>query len=283
LNYNQIKAFIKLLSITLIISLALNSAAQRTKSSQSAGEQRYAEKGLKDSRYFFYFINSAITNFGTKEEQQIYKEAIQRDMIAQLMYMKFKFHDSFVEIKRSQALLVKVYRMVLTRDIKKTKSLLNNFAAEAINSKNSKPRHYLKLGYRDVAVANQYLIMANHYRSTLYSMILYKYVEALKMAKHGKRYAFFSIIKSRGYEEKKIKRRGPMKFVVYEQLGNLSFKNMMKLVKGITKDKNNQDYYIKIHYDNYYKFHSKKSFFDLTWENPKLDEIPQYKEYIKKS
>ena len=169
---------------------------QRTKSSQSAGEQRSAEKGLKDNRYFFYFINSTITNLGTEDEKKIFREAIRRDMIAQLLYMKFMFHDSFVEIRKSQKLLIDLYRIILDKDLKMTKAMLNEFAPSAVRSKDHRARHYLWLGYRDVTDAAIDMGMADNYRESLFSMRLLKYVRAIKKAKHGKRYAFLSSFES---------------------------------------------------------------------------------------
>ena len=43
-----------------------------------------------------------------------------------------------------------------------------------------------------------------------------------------------------------------------------------------------KDYYSLIHYDNYYRTKSGKTFFDQVWDNPQLDDIPEYKEYLKK-
>ena len=194
--FKQSTRYISLAVMIILLSLCAGNA-QRTKSSLSAGEQRYAEKGLKDNRFFFYFINSSISNLGTDEEKRLYKEAIQRDMIAQLLYMKFLFHHSFIEIKRSQKILIDLYRMTLKRDIELTRQLLGDFARSSINTKNHKSQHYLKLGFRDLTVAKMYLKMADHYKETLYSMRLHKYVRAIKKAKHGKRYAFYSRLESK--------------------------------------------------------------------------------------
>jgi len=280
--------------------------SQRTKSSLSAGEQRFAEKGLKDNRYFFYFINSSVSNLGSKEEKKIFKEAIQRDMIAQILYMKFSFHDSFVEIKHAQKILIDLYKKTLKNDIDTTLKLLNSFAPEVVNKKNKKARHYLSLGYRDVAIARQFLLMADNYRQTLFSMRLYKYVRAIKKAKHGKRYAFLSIIETRQMrksppviklkirqlyremhgtsDETKISAlRKEIRLVKEElalakaDLGYLSFDQLGALIQGINSSQ--KDFYSILHHDNYYKTKSGKSYFDQIWDNPQLDEIKEFSQY----
>ncbi len=241
--------------------------AQRTKSSGSSGEQRYAEKGLKDNRYFFYFINTTVTNFGTDEEKKIFKEAVQRDFIAQLLYMKFRFHDSFTEIKKSQILLIDLYRKFIIKETAAGKELLNSFAPETLKTNDFKSRTYLKFGYRDQTEASIFMIMADNFREKLYSMRLYMYVRAIKIAKHGKRYAFLSALESR---------RTPV-----EKKKNLSLKyeDLMKNISEISSDK--KDFYTLVHQDNYYKTKEPKSLFDKIWESPDLSDIPEYKEYLK--
>ncbi|HOW81389.1 MAG TPA: hypothetical protein PK573_02410 [Spirochaetota bacterium] len=258
----------RIAAIAVICCLTAPAAvlAQRTKSSLSAGEQRYAEKGLKDNRYFFYFINSSISNFGTEEEKTLFREAIRRDMIAQILYLKFLFHESFVEIKRSQKILIDLYRTVLKRDIGMTKDLLDDFARGSIKSGKYRSKHYLKLGYRDVTEARIFFKMADHYRATLYSMRLYEYVKAIKDAKHGKRYAFYSKLESVSPDD--IKR----------EWGHFPFDDLEKKITGLSEEK--KDYYAAIHYDNYYRARTGKSYYDMIWENPQLEEIPEYQDYL---
>ena len=54
----------------------------------------------------------------------------------------------------------------------------------------------------------------------------------------------------------------------------------MKIISNISPEK--KEYFRLIHHDNYYKTPTGKTFYDEIWENPQLQEIPQYKEYLKK-
>ncbi|MDY6933019.1 MAG: hypothetical protein SVZ03_02195 [Spirochaetota bacterium] len=241
--------------------------SQRTKTSIKAGEQRKAEKGLKDNRYFFYFIDSSITNLGTEEEKRLFKEAIQRDIIAQLLYMKFLFKESFNEIRKAQSILINLYRITLKRDISITRNLLNGFAPMSIESNNNKAIHYLRLGYRDMRVSEIYLGMADNYRESLYSMRLYKYVKAIKKAKHGKRYAFLSMIECKSLQEGR------------KAIAQPSYENIEKIIMKLAPPEK-VEYYRLIHQDNYYISKDDKSFFDLVWENPVIHEIQDYQRYL---
>jgi hypothetical protein len=242
--------------------------SQRTKSSMSAGKQRNAEKGLKDNRYFFYFINTSITNLGTEEEKKFFKEAIQRDIIAQQLYMKFMFGESFDEILKTQKILIHLYRRLLGRDIDMAMRLLNGFAPAVLKTEKFLSRHHLRLGYRDAADARIDMVMADNFRETLYSMRLYRYAKAIKKIKHGKRYAFYSLIEAQSPRERK------------KEIGHLSFDEQKKLIAENSRD-DQKEFHLLIHADNYYKSRDDKSLYDRVWEKPDLFEIKEYQEYLK--
>lgn len=241
--------------------------AQRTKSSLAAGSQRNAEKGLRDNRYFFYFINTSITNLGTDDEKKSFKEAIQRDIIAQNLYMKFLFTESFNEIRKAQEILINLYQKTLGRDIVMTKKLLNGFAPAVIKKNDYLARHYLHLGYRDAEDARIDLMMADNFQERLYSMRLYRYLKAIKKVKHGKRYALFSLLETKFAREKK------------KDFGRRNYEELRKLISDASSD-DQREYLLLIHTDNYYKSKDELSFYDRTWDKPDLYEIKEYEEYL---
>ncbi len=311
--------------------------AQRTRSSLSAGEQRSAEKGLKDNRYFFYFIDSSISNGGTDEEKKIFREAVQRDIIAQLLYMKFLFSDSFQEIRKSQELLISLYRTSLKRDINDTTMILNRFAQNVIKSDTASARNYLRLGYREMSSGRIRLGMADNYRESLYSMRLYEYVAAIKKVHQGKRFAFFSILESTlpvgeasefGYMNYKELHRAVGERAaaasgivppdegagLIARLNRLDGLNRKRLyyerrkrnekageiaaeIEGLKKEireideglalkygeyKEKKELYMLFHADSYYRTPEDKTLFDTIWEDPRLQEIKDFGEYLKK-
>jgi hypothetical protein len=279
--------FILVLMQVIAISGLEHVHAQRVKSSLKAGEQRNAEKGLKDNRYFFYFINSSISNFGTAEHKKLFKEAIQRDLISQLLYMRFMFLESFAEIRKAQRILVDLYRVTLKKDIKASKDLLNQFAPTVIASKDKSALGYLGLGYRDMKVAQTYLAMADNYRESLYSLRLYKYVHAIKKAKHGRRYAFRAILLSldllalhKERSEDYVYERGDEILHVKARIKGITFEELEKRLSEIPPAEKTE-YYRTIHLDNFYRTNAQKSFYDVIWETPDLHEIKEYKEYLR--
>lgn len=280
------------ITLLLLAQLALpltDLHAQRTKSSQRAGEQVKAEKGLKDNRYYFYFINTAITNNGTNEEKKKFKEAIQRDLIAQLLYLRFHFRESYIEIRKSQKLLVDTYRVLLLRDVESSRALLNNFAHDVFRSGDTDARSYLKFGYRDLKVAMMYLAMGDNIRESLYSMRLNKYVEAIKTAKHGMRYALLSRLRSQEINNARTL-PGPIynslretvisfqKAVESQDERTISFNDIRRKIKLLIPE-NEQNKYLLIHHDSYYRTPVQKTFYEEIWANPNLDEINDYTHY----
>jgi hypothetical protein len=249
--------------------------------------QRNAEKGLKDNRYFFYFINASITNFGTDEEKALFREAIRRDLLAQLLYMKFMFFESYTEIRAAQKILIGLYRNVLERDIKMTKELLDGFAQSAVLSKDNTVREYLHLGYRDLKISQVYFKMGDNFRETLYSMRLYKYVHAIKTAKHGKRYSFLSILLAMDLSALE-KTKSEYQFHAYkmkltqvkDSLSRLRFNELAKRLPEI-QPAEKSSLYVLIHTDSFYRFKDPKSFYDTVWENPGINELKEYSEYMK--
>jgi hypothetical protein len=263
-------AFHLLIPVIIMASIVFTGPlySQRTRSSLNAGKQRNAEKGLKDNRYFFYFINASITNMGTDEEKKAFKEAIQRDIIAQTLYMKFLFGESWEEIRKAQKILIDLYQKTLGRDIRDAKHLLNKFAPGVVRANRYLPRHYLRLGYRDAEDARIDMVMADNFQERLYSMRLYRYSKAIKKVKHGKRYALLSLL------ETKLTRD------VKKEFGYYNFEELTKLISQASAD-DQREYNLLVHTDNYYKSKDEKSFFDRTWDNPELFEIKEYEEYLK--
>lgn len=255
---------ITLLSLLLLSGIA---QAQRTKSSLAAGSQRNAEKGLKDNRYFFYFINTSITNMGSDDEKKSFKEAIQRDIIAQNLYMKFLFTESFNEIRKAQKILIDLYQKTLSKDITMTKKLLNGFAPVVIKKNDYLARHYLRLGYRDAEDARIDMMMADNFQERLYSMRLYRYSKAIKKVKHGKRYALFSLLETKFSRDKK------------KEFGRQNYEELKKLISDASSD-DQREYHLLVHTDNYYKSKDEISFYDRTWDKPDLHEIKEYEEYL---
>ncbi|HEY1407240.1 MAG TPA: hypothetical protein VF857_11570 [Spirochaetota bacterium] len=149
-----------------------------------------------------------------------------------------------------------------------TKRELDSFAPKVINSKDSLARLYLRLGYRETVNTSVEMNMADHYRETLYSMRLYKYVKAIKRIKEAKKYAFLAYIRASQTNEERQSR------------AIMSFDEANKKLNQILP-KEDADLLTTMNYDAYYKSKNDKSFFDTVWENPDLESLEDFKLYLK--
>jgi hypothetical protein len=242
--------------------------AQRSQSSIHAGEQRYAEKGLHDNRYFIYFINSTITNYGTDAQKNLFKEIVQRDIMSQFFYMKFLFYDSYSQIRKSQKKLIDLYREILASEIKISKQQLDRFAPEVVSSKDFLAKHYLYLGYRETTSTKVEMTMADNYRDTLYSMRLYRYVKAIKRVKEAKKYSLFAAIRLHQTPAEKSKQK-PITFDEIEK----------KLPNIIPKEE--YESFKRQNADSYYKTID-TSLYDSVWGNPQLDTVEEFNKLLKR-
>ena len=243
--------------------------SQRTKSSLSAGNQRHSEKSLRDSRYFFYFINFTVSNSGTDEEKKLFTEALRRDLLARILYMKFAFNPAMNEIIRSQQLLVRLFSTIALREIDEAKQLMNGLAPEVLKSKCPSAKKYMSLGYRSADWAEKVMIMSDNLQDNNYSIKIYEYIKSIKNAKYGKRYAIISLIESRIPPEK----RGRINYNKY--------KTVKELIEKYIPDK--KEKLLFIHTDNFYKIALSESLYDKIIENPELEKIPEYGKYIKEN
>ena len=256
-----------LCAFAVFVFMPEESGAQRVKSSNKAGEQRKAEKGLRDNRYFIYFINSSVTNYGTDDQKKVFREIIQRDLMSQILYLKFMFYESFVEIRKSQRKLIDIYREILRSDIDMSKKMLDAFAPAVISSEDPLAREYLRLGYRETINTSIEMGMGDNYRPTLYSMRLYKYVKAVKRIKEAKKYGFYALIRARMTKEEKAK----FKTITYDDID-------ARLGDIVPKEE--IDRFKLMNCDAFYKVQEKATFFDTIWQNPELDTLPDFRKYM---
>jgi hypothetical protein len=243
--------------------------SQRTKSSLSAGNQRHAQKSLKDNRYFFDFINTTITNSGTAEEKELFLEAARRDLIARMLYMKFAFNPAMNEIRSAQLILIELFRIIAAREIEDAALLLNEIAPEVLRTGNKASKKYMSLGYRSADWAEKVMIMSDNLPEKNYSIKIYEYVKAIKNAKYCKRYGIIALIENRIPPEK----RGRINYNKFENVKNFINQYIPE----------NQEKYTKIHLDNFYKIETSDSVYDKFTFDPELNKIPEYGNYMKEN
>jgi hypothetical protein len=166
-------------------------------------DQTTTERILKENKDFVEFINVSVTNFadGKKED---FRKIYEKHFNADIAYLQSDYKRAFKRVYSSQGDMEKLYRdMVKEYYLEDSKAILDRLAPDIIRSKSPRARLYLTLGYRDRTVSWVHYTVGDASNPKLFSYKLYKYVDAIKMARRAKRYAFLALFESQTIETKK--------------------------------------------------------------------------------
>lgn len=201
-------------------------------SSFAAVDQTYVERILKENRDFVDFIDLCVTNFTPEKKNELFN-IYQKHFNAEVAFLQGDYQRAFDNVYDSQKDMVALYELILTEFyLEDSKNILDGFAPEIIRSKNTSAKQYLTLGYRDRTLARTFYVSGEASYPKLYSYKIYKYLEAINMARRSKRYAFIALYTGQNSQ---------MKLKIYNQMfksenekGGLFFKRFV--------DKNEKDY-----------------------------------------
>lgn len=168
-----------------------------------AADQTSVERMLKENKVYLEFLDTCITNLGGKEGDAFFN-VCEMQFNADVSFLQSDYSRAFKYIYGSQGKQIPLYVEVLSRYyLEEAKGILDKIAPNVIKSKNAPARLYLTLGYRDRAVSSNTQTVADASHPRLYSDKLYKYQEAVKVARRSMRYAFLALFESRDIETKK--------------------------------------------------------------------------------
>ncbi|MBN2079215.1 MAG: hypothetical protein JW838_09630 [Spirochaetes bacterium] len=187
----------------------------------SYSDQTTTERILKENNRFIEFINVSITNFAENKKEE-FLAAYDKHFNADVAYLQSDYRRAFKRIYASQGEMEKLYReMVKDHYLEDSKAILDRLAPRIIRSRSARARLYLTLGYRDRTVSWVHYTVGDASNPKLHSYKIYKFEDAIKMARRAKRYAFLALFESQTNEKK---------FKIYNQLckneraaGNLFF------------------------------------------------------------
>lgn len=166
-------------------------------------DQTSTERILKENKEFVEFINISVTNFaGARKEE--FRKIYEKHFNADIAYLQSDYKRAYERIYASQGEMEGLYRnMVKEYYLEDSKSILDRLAPGIIRSKSARARLYLTLGYRDRTISWVHYTVGDASNPKLFSYKLYKYVDAIKMARRAKRFAFLALFESQPVEVKK--------------------------------------------------------------------------------
>ncbi len=195
-------------------------------------DQTTTERILKENKRFVEFINVCVTNFG-EDKKEDFRKVYEKHFNADVAYLQSDYRRSFKRVYASQGEMEKIYReMVKNNYLEDSKKILDRLAPGIIRSRSARARLYLTLGYRDRTVSWTHYTVGDASNPKLYSYKLYKYVDAIKMARRAKRFAFLALFESQTRETKRK---------IYNQLCK-SERDMKNKYMNRFVDLNDQDY-----------------------------------------
>ncbi len=155
----------------------------------------FSQKILKENRYFLTFINQGVSNFGSEAQQKSLYKAQQFDYNARLFNVANDFQNAFYEVRKSHAQLRDLYKDMLDKQyIGTTKTILDSIAPRVLATRDAKALKLMKLAYRDLSECRRFMRIGFNYNKFLYSVKIRYYIDAVKMARRSKRYAFLALI-----------------------------------------------------------------------------------------
>lgn len=159
-------------------------------------DQITTERVLDENKAFIYFIDPCVTNFAPDKYEQ-FKEIYQLHFNAMVTYLQSDYRGSFKRVYASEKKGADLYSdMVKNLYLENSKDILDQLAPDIIRSKNARAKLYLSLAYRDRALCMNYYLVGDASNPKLYSYKIYKYSDAVKMARRAKRYGFLALYES---------------------------------------------------------------------------------------
>ena len=167
-------------------------------------DRAFCEKILEENRYFLTFLNSGISNFAKVEHIQVFHSALEEHYQAHKAYLSGHYKVTHRHIRNAHLILKDLYAEVIDEYyIVDTQNLLERNSAMIIESRDVRAEHFMRLGYRDLKVAEIYKNKGFAHNKEQYSTKIYFYIDAIKYARQAKRYAFLAIIESQTPHEDK--------------------------------------------------------------------------------
>lgn len=164
----------------------------------AAPDVSFIQRKLIENKYFFRFINISVSNFGDDEDKAMLLKAARLNYSAHKNHLKGEYDAAFVDIRSAHLALKKLYdRILWTRYLVDTRKILDASSPIVVGSRDKRAEKLLRLGYRDLVESARILRTARNINRFLYSTKVRQYIDAIKLARQGKRYAMLALIECR--------------------------------------------------------------------------------------
>lgn len=214
--------------------------------------------GLKDNYFYLKTIGPSVANYGTEKDKALYKRCLQHHIETEILHLQMDLGLAYEELRRTQELTILLYYNILEANIQRVEQDLGKLAKLAHNNYKTQTRHYLSMGYRELAVAKRKLLSAKNTHPQLYLMKLQDSNYALRSLKQAEKYIVRLALLHEGVYES-------------EEQDILEFDAMkVEIIRVLPQA---ADKYLRYHFDIYFKVYDQEDLFEKIWQNPDMHEL----------
>ncbi|MBV6492046.1 MAG: hypothetical protein LDLANPLL_00035 [Turneriella sp.] len=160
-------------------------------------DRAFCDKIIGENKRFIDFINISVSNFANIDHLADFRAASLEHYKANREFLSGHYKETHAHIRKSQFILKDLYYAVLENYYQKdAREMLERNSAMIIETKDVRAKHLMRLGYRDLKVADIYKHKGYNHNIHLYSTKIWFYIDAIKYARQAKRYALLAIIES---------------------------------------------------------------------------------------
>ncbi|TGN11215.1 hypothetical protein EHS11_08235 [Leptospira ilyithenensis] len=228
-------------------------------SSSKATQLIRVSYGLKDNYEFLRILNSTVTNRGTEDQKKYYKRCIQHHIESEILHLQMDLGRSYAELRRTQGLLIKLYILILDEEVEDLEIELSRLARLANGKEKTESKLYLRLGYREIAVAKQRLMVGKNIRPYLYLMKLQELAYSLKSLKQAEKYIVLLGLLHDSIDDFAPEAK--------------TFPGLVAEVNRIIV--NDTEKYLRLLYDSQFDSYNAINFYEMVWKQPDMFELAQ--------
>lgn len=223
----------------------------------SANENLQSAFGAEENYLLVKSLDSSIIHLADESEKEEYKQLIESYLLFKNLHIQGKYKESYLVMRKTQNGLVLLYDKILTKNIFLLKNELSILGKSARGKEKAQSKAFLRLALRDIAEAEQKLLMAKNTRPYLYLLKLRDMLFALKILKHAGRFVVFLNLLHNGG--------------LLDTIENADFNYLTEEIKrGFGK---NAQPVLKMHYDNFYLPYSEESIYESMMADFKSGEM----------
>ncbi|WP_411824398.1 adhesin OmpL37 family surface protein [Leptospira sp. 'Mane'] len=249
---------LRILSFFILMAIAWTESSP-DQSSSKATQLIRVSYGLKDNYEFLRILNSTVTNRGTEDQKKYYKRCIQHHIESEILHLQMDLGRSYAELRRTQGLLIRLYILILDEEVQDLEVELSRLARLANGKEKTETKLYLRLGYREIAVAKQRLMVGKNIRPYLYLMKLQELAYSLKSLKQAEKYIVLLGLLHDSIDDFNPEER--------------SFPQLVAEVNRIIV--NDTEKYLKLLYDSQFDSYGAINFYESVWKQPDMFELAQ--------